>query len=74
MPIKVTYCGSVPTIDGWTGQQIGWLYGMHLVEGEGTSYKCERCGFWMGWDISSGPEFSNQFENGRNFQTGDRRK
>ncbi len=37
-------CCSVPTFDGYTGERIGWMYGVHIIYRMPVDGKCPECG------------------------------
>jgi hypothetical protein len=47
-------CGSQRTIDGWTNEPMGWLYGIHLIYKMPSSCRCPRCGLSLEKDPTNG--------------------
>lgn len=41
---RLVVCGAVPSFDGWTGERIGWFYGIHFINRMPADGKCPRCG------------------------------
>lgn len=41
-------CGSQKAIDGWTGKELGWLYGFHFINRMPADRRCPRCGLPLG--------------------------